>query len=263
MSTMVLNKIVGADYKEVGLGRKLPAGDRCLAWFEFGVSERLSVRNHAQYGGRGQFVGGTIASAGFSAGFFITEIANDLLSGDTTLIAFFSPGNLGTDLSAAFQAGGVNGTNQATYENSPLRYSACIQQRVFSSAAYDVATQVGTYDSTSPASSGTNNSVSRLLSGSTQALCTVQEFVASTRLHTSTLRNNGTFSTPSTGSATAAVNHIRDTRTTIPFEVNCWSGSNSVAYSFMVFSGLLTATEKNALYALEKARLTALGVTNL
>jgi hypothetical protein len=264
MSTVVVNKLPGADFSEYGMGRKLPAADRCLGWYEFGLDERRSRRNHALAGTRGHFAAAySIATAGFSGGYFITEVPNDVLSGDCTVMAFFKPGSTGSDLSPAFLAGGNSGANQQTFESAPTRYSACIQQRVFTSAPYDVVPQMGTYDSTSPSSAGTNNGVSRLLAGSAQPVCAISEFVASTRVHTVTVRNGGAFAIPSTASATAAANHIRDTRTTLPFEVTPKDGTGSIAYSFMVFNGVLTQAEKNAVYALENTRLTALGVSGL
>jgi len=264
MSTMVVNKLPGADFSEYGMGRKLPAGDRCVAWYEFGADERRSRRNHALAGSRGHFAGSySIATAGFSGGYFITEIGNDLLSADMTTMVFMKPGTSGADLSPAFLAGGVTGANQQANESTPLRYSAAVQQRVYTAAAYDIVGQMGTYDSTAPSGAGVNNSISRLLSGGTAALCAIQEFVAATRVHTMTLRNGAAFSTVSTASVTASANHIRDTRTTLPFEVVPKDGTGSVAYSLMVFAGALTAAEKNAIYALEAARLTALGVASL
>jgi len=262
MSTMI-QKNPGADFKEVGLGRKLPAGDKCLAWFEFGVSERLSIRNHAQAGSRGHLIPGvTVGAASISAGAFITELANDYTAGDATIVLFCTPSTTGSAFQIQLKAGGVTYSNDATNESTPLRYSTGIFQRVNSAgtAPHDFLGQFGTYDSTTPAAGGTNNSLSKL-NAVVEAMCVTQEVVAATRVQTLSFRNGATYVSNSPSTNTAAVNHIRDTRTTIPFQIDVDGGG--LVHSFLVFAGLLTVIEKNAIYALEKARLTALGVTAL
>jgi hypothetical protein len=263
MSMMILNKVPGADFSEYGMGQKLPAGDRCVLWHEFGVSDRLSLRNHANAGGRGHLVAGTVVgAAGISGGAFISNVANDYTSGDATLIAFVLPGSTGTSFQIVADIGAVEYASQAANEVTPLRYGCCIRQRVNNpgTAPYDFLGQYGTYDSTTPTAAGTNNSLSKT-NAAVEAMSVTQEIVASTRVQTLTLRNAATYATPSSVTNTAAANHIRDNRTTLPFELRLSGGM--VAYSMMAFNGLLTTAEKNAIYAMESARLAALGVTNL
>jgi hypothetical protein len=248
MNMMVLNKVPGADFSEYGMGQKLPAGDRCVLWHEFGVSDRLSLRNHANAGSRGHLVAGTVVgAAGISAGAFISNIANDYATGDATLIAFVLPGSTGTSFQVVADIGGSEYASQATNEVTPLRYGSCIRLRVNNpgTAPYDFLGQYGTYDATTPTAAGVNNSLSKT-NAAIEAMSVTQEFVAATRASVTN---------------TAAANHIRDNRTTLPFELRLSGGT--MAYSLMAFNRLLTIAEKNAIYAQEAARLTALGVTNL
>jgi hypothetical protein len=263
MNMMVLNKVPGADFSEYGMGQKLPAGDRCVLWHEFGVSDRLSLRNHANAGSRGHLVAGTVVgAAGISAGAFISNIANDYATGDATLIAFVLPGSTGTSFQVVADIGGSEYASQATNEVTPLRYGSCIRLRVNNpgTAPYDFLGQYGTYDATTPTAAGVNNSLSKT-NAAIEAMSVTQEFVAATRVQTLTLRNAATYATPASVTNTAAANHIRDNRTTLPFELRLSGGT--MAYSLMAFNRLLTIAEKNAIYAQEAARLTALGVTNL
>lgn len=263
MTTLKKELVPGADGTEYGLGRKLPAGDRAEWWFEFGADERRSARNHARHGSRGWF-SGTVAfvAGGFTGNQLNADVANDFTTGDHTIIAFFTPATTGADLSSPFVAGAITAPNSGTVETAPTRFGSLITQRVFTGAPRDVVGSVGTYDSTAPASNGTGNSITKLITTSlTETLCVILEFVASTRVITLTLRNAATFATPGTTTTTAAANHIKDNRTTLPME--CGALGGSVARSFMGFSGLLTQAEKDAIYALERTRLTALGVANL
>lgn len=263
MTTMVLNKVPGADFSEYGMGRKLPAGDRCVGWFELGGSERQSLRNHALAGSRGWLAAGTVVgAAGISGGAFVTEIANDYTSGDATVILFAKPGNAGTSFQVVMAAGAHTYANQSSNEFTPTRYGSVILQRVDNpgTAPFDFLGQYGTYDSTAPASNGTNNSLQKT-NTALENMCIKQDFVAATRVQTLTVRNGATYATPAVVTNTAAANHVRDTRTTLPYEIRVTGGA--VAYSLMVFSGQITAAEFSAIYALESARLTALGVANL